>query len=208
MRKLVLALTLYLGLLPTAVLADDPPPPAADMSFAAPSITNDVPERAGVLSGTVEGDIEAVPPLLGVGKYRFYSFYYPGDNRTVMVDVDFLPGDPAAVHNAGFRVYGPTGGKVYATGAQTGKHPSYEATFASDEAGTYLLQISNANKKPIHYVASATGLPPQATLTPAPDAPPTAAPDQIQPAAPVDQPQPAASPAPTDSPAPRILIPG
>ena len=194
MRKLALALALSISLLPAVALADDTPAPQADMSFAAPPITNDVPERAVPLNGTVEGDIEAVPPLLGVGKYRFLSFYYAGDNSTVTMDVDFTPGDPAAVTNAGFKVYGPTAGKLYATGAQTGKHPSYEATFASGEAGTYLLQISNANLKPIHFAANATGLPPQPTpaATPAPTATPT-------PASPLE-------PAP-GQPAPRILVP-
>jgi hypothetical protein len=195
---LVLALVLSLSLLPTVALADDLPPPAADMSFAAPPITNDVPERAVVLNGVVEGDIAAVPPTLGLGKYAYVSFYYPGDNRTVTIGVDFLPGDPGAMKSAGFKVYGPTGGKLYATGAQTGKHPSFEATFTSGEAGTYLLQISNANLKPIHYVASATGLPPQPT--------PTATPEPAPPAPVLEPVQPGDTTSP-DSPAPRILIP-
>jgi hypothetical protein len=187
MRTLALLLVLALGLLPAAAFAEDTPAPQADMSFAAPPFTNDAPERAIPFNGAASGDLEAVPPTLGVGKYAFFSFYYPGDNSTVTIGVDFLPGDPSAVHNAGFKVYGPTNGKLYATGGQTGKHPSYEAAFASTEAGTYLLQVSNANLKPIHYEATATGLPAQPTPTPTPPAP--------------------AAPAPEDSAAPRILTP-
>src|SRR5579884_654376 len=129
-------------------------------------VPNDTPQTAVVLSGTVSGDIDAIPPNLGVAHQAFLKFQYPGDNSLVTVDVDLAPGDPSAAHNAGVLVYGPTNGKLYAKGGQTGKHPSYEAQFQSTEPGWYLVEIYNTNVVPLHYTATATGLPPQPTAVP------------------------------------------
>jgi hypothetical protein len=137
-------------------------------SLASANHPNDRPERAVVLSGTVSGNVDAVPPTLKVGKQAYLRFEYPGDNSKVMIQVDITPGDPGAAGNAGFHVYGPTNGKLYATGGQTGKRPSHEVELASAEAGTYLVEIFNANVNPIHYAASAIGLPPQVVPTMAP----------------------------------------
>jgi len=137
---------------------------------------NSTPQTAFVLSGTVSGDIDAAPPNLGAGRQVFYSFEYPGGSP-VTIDVEITPGDPASAPHAGFHVYGPTGGKLYAQGAQTGTHPSHEAQFSALEAGTYLLEIYNYNVTPIHYVATATGLPPQPTGPPEPTATPLSAGD-------------------------------
>jgi hypothetical protein len=178
-RRIVsaLAASALLALGPAAVEAEQP---------------NNTPRTAFALSGTVAGDIDAAPPNLGAGRQVFYSFEYPGGS-TVTIDVDITPGDPASAPHAGFHVYGPTGGKLYAQGAQTGTHPSHEAQLSSPEAGTYLLEIYNYNVTPIHYVAAATGLPPQPTGPPRPTAtplsagaigaPPAAAPAEIEPTA-------------------------
>ena len=137
---------------------------------------NNTPASAVVLSGTVAGDVEAAPPNLGAGRQAFLRFEYPGDGSTVTVDVDITPGDLVSASHAGFKVYGPTNGKLYGEGGQTGKHPSHEVQFSSTEAGTYLLQVFNYNVTPIHYEASATGLPAQVVPTPVAQLAPTATP--------------------------------
>jgi hypothetical protein len=126
---------------------------------------NNTPATAVVLSGTVSGDIAAAPPNLGSGREAFLTFQYPGDGSSVRVDVEITPGDLASASHAGFKIYGPTGGKQYAEGGQTGRHPSHEAEFSSTEAGTYLVEVFNYNVTPIHYQATATGLPPQPEAT-------------------------------------------
>ena len=122
---------------------------------------NDTPATAVVLAGTVAGDLPAAPPNLGAGRQAYLRFEYPGDDSSVTVSVDITPGDLVSASHAGVKVYGPTGGKLYAEGGQTGTHPSHEATFSSTEAGTYLVEVFNYNVTPVHYEATATGLPPQ-----------------------------------------------
>jgi len=150
--------------------------------------TNDDPSRAQPFGGAASGDLPGIPPTLGVGKFAFYSFEYPGDGSIVTISVDVTPGDPATAPHAGFAVYGPGNTKPYAQGAQTGKHPSHQALFSSTTPGTYLVQVFNYNVKPIHFESTATGLPPQPNApTPAPT--PTGG-------APAPTPEPAASPTP------------
>jgi hypothetical protein len=146
---------------------------------AAAANANDTPATAVVLSGTVSGDVAAAPPQLGSGRQAFLRFEYPGDGSRVALAVDITPGDPVSASHAGFNVYGPTAGRLYAEGGQTGQHPSHAVDLSSSEAGTYLIEVFNYNVTPIHYQASATGLPPQPVVAPdvgaAPAAQPTAA---------------------------------
>src|SRR5438046_691829 len=78
------------------------------LGAASADIPNDTPQTAVVLAGTVSGDVDPVPPTLGLGKQAFLRFEYPGDGSVVTIDVDISPGDPGAAGNEGFRVYGPT----------------------------------------------------------------------------------------------------
>ncbi len=152
--------------------------------------TNDDPSRALPFGGAASGDLPGIPPTLGLGKFAFYSFQYPGDGSTITFWVDVSPGDPATAPHAGFAIYGPGTTKPYAQGAQTGKHPSYEALFSSTTPGTYLIQVFNYNVTPIHFELTADGLPPQ------PNAPtPVPTPTGVEPAA-----TPAATPSPTPIP--------
>jgi hypothetical protein len=149
---------------------------------------NNDPSTAFPLYGPASGDIEAAPPMLAAGRFAFYTFVLPGDGAALTVEAEITPGDPISASRAGFKVYGPTGGKLYAEGAQTASHPSHQATFAAAEAGQYTLQVFNFNVTPIHYEVRVGGLPPQ------PGAPPE------QPTPPASQPTEMPRPAPTATP--------
>jgi hypothetical protein len=156
---------------------------------AAPALANhpnDDPSKALPFYGLVEGDVEAAPPMLRAGRFAFYTFVLPGDGAELTVEAEVTPGDTISASRAGFNVYGPTGGKLYAEGAQTATHPSHRATFTGSEAGQYTLQVFNFNVTPIHYQVRVLGLPLQ----------PGAPPDTPTPAA-TDQPAPPAEPSPS-----------
>jgi hypothetical protein len=164
--RLAAAVLLVLALALTTVLAW---PALAQES-------NDTPEHAAPLAGPVSGHVVAAPPILRAGRFVFYSFSHPGDGSTVTVEAEITPGDLVTADRAGFHVYGPTGGKLYAESAGTGGHPSHRASFAATEAGTYLVQVFNYNVTPIDFQLTVRGVPEVATPTPLPAAPPPAGP--------------------------------
>jgi hypothetical protein len=143
---------------------------------------NDDPSRAFRLNGPVSGEIEGAPPNLGAGRFAFYTFQVPAGGAALTVEADITPGDLVSASRAGFKVYGPTAGKLYAEGAQTSTHPSHRADVTATEAGTYALQIFNFNVTPVHYDVTVSGLPPQPEVLPtqeaasAPPSSPTATP--------------------------------
>src|SRR5262245_16026604 len=105
---------------------------------AAPSLAshpNDQPSTAFPLYGPVSGDVDGVPPRIGDARLAFYTFELPDGGAELTVEAEITPGDPVAADRAGFRVYGPTAGKLYAQAAQTASHPSHRATFVGAEAG-------------------------------------------------------------------------
>ncbi|HEY3078693.1 MAG TPA: hypothetical protein VGM69_02185 [Chloroflexota bacterium] len=133
--------------------------------------SNDTPERAIALTGPVSGNVPAAPPILRAGRFVFYRFDHPGDGSPVTVEAEITPGDIISADRAGFHVYGPRGGRLYAESAGTGGHPSHRSIFAPTEAGTYLVQIFNYNVTPIHYQLSVLGVATVAAPTPAPPGP-------------------------------------
>jgi hypothetical protein len=133
--------------------------------------SNDAPERAVALVGPVAGHVPAAPPILRAGRFVFYRFEHPGDGSTVTVEAEITPGDIVTADRAGFHVYGPRGGKLYAESAGTGGHPSHRASFAAAEPGAYLVQIFNYNVTPVDFQLSVRGVPDVATPTPLPPAP-------------------------------------
>jgi hypothetical protein len=138
---------------------------------------NDTPERAIQLVGPVAGRVPAAPPILRAGRFVFYRFDHSGDGSSVTVEAEITPGDIVTADRAGFHVYGPRNGRLYAastgTGesAGTGGRPSHRAVFAAEEAGTYLVQVFNYNVTPIQYQLAVRGVPAVATPTPLPPAP-------------------------------------
>jgi hypothetical protein len=138
--------------------------------------SNDTPEGAVPLAGPVSGHVPAAPVMLRAGRFVFYRFDHPGDGSTVTVEAEITPGDMVTADRAGFHVYGPRGGKLYAESARTAGHPSHRARFAADEPGTYLVQIFNYNVTPIEYRLAVLGVSSVATPTPLPPAPTPPAP--------------------------------
>ena len=129
--------------------------------FTAPVAANHPnadPELAEPMSGPVAGEIEGVPPMLGAGRFAYYRFELAA-GAELTVEAEITPGDPVSASRAGFKVYGPKAGRLYAEGAQTSTRPSHRATFTPDEAGTYLLQLYNFNVTPIRFEARVLGLP-------------------------------------------------
>jgi hypothetical protein len=167
----------YATLLLAALLA------LAAWPAAAQQVVNDTPERAHLLTGPVSGRVPAAPPNLGAGRMLFYRFDYPGDGSTVTLELEMRPGDIVTVDRAGARVYGPTGGKVYAESAGTGGHPSERATFSSTEAGSYTVQVFNYNVTAVEFDLRLLGLTTVATPTPLPPgatpSPPTPTPTPV-----------------------------
>lgn len=110
-------------------------------------------------AGLFEEFGEALPPehtgqtvfaarLVGRVGDRFarYQLEYPGDGSTYTINLHTRPADGAMLRNAGFRVYGPQAGKLYATGgAQPGLYPSVAANLSSREPGVYTIQVYNYN---------------------------------------------------------------
>jgi hypothetical protein len=111
------------------------------------------PARAVALTGTLTGQLPA-------GQFAYYKFAYPGGVVTT-VNLQVTPGDAAVLRNVGFKVYGPTPGKVYVTsGAQPGLVPNHSGDLVSAEPGLYLVQVYNADPRvPIGFTVWATGLP-------------------------------------------------
>jgi hypothetical protein len=139
---------------------------------------NDDASTALPLYGPVSGEIEAAPPMLRAGRFAFYTFELPGDGAELAVEAEITPGDPVSASRAGFKVYGPTAGKLYAEGAQTATHPSHRATFNGAEAGRYTLQVFNFNVTPIHYEVRVGGLPQQPGAPPPRPTPPASQPTE------------------------------
>jgi hypothetical protein len=163
------------------------PPPAA---APAPAATDNSQPRGAIQlqpDKIVNGGLEANSG----GKFAYYKFTYKGDQSTVTINLQIEPDDQKILENAGFKIYGPTPNKEYATGgAQKGLVPNVSGNLISADAGEYVVQVYNYNPQAaIGFALVATGLSeqPQTGAAPAP-APAAAAP---APAA-----QPAASPTP------------
>lgn len=76
------------------------------------------------------------------GALRFYALDYPGDGNDTVAKLTFFPCDPSIGQAVGFVIYDPTG-KVVAEGVPTEGKGEREATFSSDVAGRYLVQVYN-----------------------------------------------------------------
>jgi hypothetical protein len=112
----------------------------------------DSPAGQGVESGAGERPESALTldggEVLGrlEGEHAYLRFTAAaGQLRTVNVHASSLEG-------VGFRVYGPTQGRVYATGgAQPGLVPNLSADVAADQAGEYLVQLFKTGERPVDY---------------------------------------------------------
>lgn len=114
------------------------------------NVDNSTPEQAIAIERLPT--IGVLPPDDGT-KYQYFKFEYPGDDRGYEINIQAATDDPNVLSDVSFRVYGPTVGKVYArSGVQPGLTPNITADMPTAEAGTYLVQLSNANRDtPVEY---------------------------------------------------------
>ena len=88
------------------------------------------------------------------GAYAVYDLGYAGDGSEVTITMYFTPDNPATTGGAGFVVYGPSG--KLAEGRTTGRPTERRATFLSDVAGEYIIQVHNyIEGLTMHYSLSA-----------------------------------------------------
>jgi hypothetical protein len=132
---------------PTALPTQQPTP------VPTPAQADD-PAHAVSLTRDLRGQLEPG------GHFAYYSMPYPG-GVTLTVNLRVLPDDPTVLRNVGFRVYGPTPGKVYLTGGvQPGLTPNISGDLVSAEPGVYLIQVYNADPGTgVNYTIWATGVP-------------------------------------------------
>jgi hypothetical protein len=125
--------------------ADDQPVEAEQGQFGYSAIP-----LKGKKAGTLDGGSS--------GQFRYYSFR-AGANSTVGVDMQVSPDNGGVLQTAGFKLYGPTGGKVYLQGeARKGKTPNVTGDLWVTENGVYVLQVYNYSPNTtISYTLSTRG---------------------------------------------------
>jgi hypothetical protein len=139
---------------PTTEAGQPTPTPTVQPTPEPTPAQADDPERAVTLTRDLRGRLEPG------GHFAYYKLAYPG-GVTVTVNLRAIPDDAAVLRNVGFRVYGPTPGKVYLTsGAQPGLTPNVSGDLVSPEPGVYLIQVYNFDPSTtLHFTIWATGVP-------------------------------------------------
>jgi hypothetical protein len=145
---------------PTTAAGESTPIPTVQPTPEPTPAQADDPGRAVPLTRDLRGQLEPG------GHFAYYTVDYPG-GVAVTVNLRVVPDDPNVLRNVGFRVYGPTPGKVYLTsGAQPGLTPNVSGDLISPEPGVYLVQVYNYDPRTtVYFTAWATGVP--AHLAPA-----------------------------------------
>jgi sugar lactone lactonase YvrE len=118
-----------------AVLARKNPGVLA-LRVAAPQTSD--PDRPVALVGTLPGQLGASAS----GRFAYYRFSYPGDKSVYTINLKVRP--DAVIGQAGFRVYGPQVGNVYARGGGQSSLPAnVSANLVGIDRGEYLVQVYN-----------------------------------------------------------------
>jgi L-fuconolactonase len=101
-------------------------------------------------AGTIRGHLQPG------GNVATYPISYPGDKSVYTIGLQVSPDDAGVLRNAGFKVFGPQSGRVYASGgAQPGLRPNVAGNLISGDAGTYSIQVYNFDPTtPIDYELS------------------------------------------------------
>jgi hypothetical protein len=114
--------------------ATPPPPPEAPVTL---------PEAGAPVSGTLVGSL--------AGAFDTYDLPYPGDGSDVTVEATIAPDDPVLANAVGFNIYAPSG-RLIAESTTRSTPGQRQATFSSDDAGTYTIQIYNyTDGTPVSY---------------------------------------------------------
>jgi phospholipase C len=136
-------------------------PPLTERDAAANDMTNafdfgDGGPPAVLLQGYPGGHLAAR------GHYAYVQFSYPGDRSIDTIQLTVSP-DNGVLANAGFRVYGPQRGTVYAVGgAQSGLVPNVSADMSGVDRGDYVVQIYDEDPSiPISYELRILRKPPE-----------------------------------------------
>lgn len=101
------------------------------------------PTAASEVESPPELDLQIAGALVGsrAGSFAFYELDYDGDGSEVALKMTFTPDDPVIARGVGLVVYGPSG--EVARGQPTGRPGERELAFASDQPGSYLIQVFN-----------------------------------------------------------------
>lgn len=168
-------------------------PPGAPPAQGPVAQQASVPDQAVALTDTASGQLAAGTG----GHFAYYKLSYPG-GTVLTINANVAPSSTGVLRSAGFKVYGPTPGKIYArSGAQPGLVPNLSADLQSAEPGVYLIQVYNYHPTAsISFDIWTTGLPP---ATPTPTATPAPTQAAAAPAATGGAATPAATAAPSTS---------
>jgi hypothetical protein len=157
----------------TATVAAPESTPAADATVTATATPTPPPQTGPVQSDNPDRPVPLTRDLRAHlepgGTFAYYRIGYTGGTVTT-INMRVNPDDPVVLGNVGFRVYGPTPGKVYLTsGAQPGLTPNVSGDLVSAEPGVYLIQVYNYDPRtPVDLVIWATGVPPGVAPSAAP----------------------------------------
>jgi hypothetical protein len=120
---------------------------AATVETVAETETETEPNLAAGASGTVVGNAG--------GAYAIHTIPSDGDGDDVTVTMYFTPDDASYLRAFGFTVYAENGAVVARGSQPTGVLGTYQATFATKDAGTYTVQVYNyADNVPLYYTLS------------------------------------------------------
>ena len=105
-----------------------------------------LPETGPPTSGTLVGSLG--------GAFAFFEIPYPGDGSDVTVEATLAPDDPVLANAVGLNVFAPNG-RLIAEGTTRSTPGRRQATFSSDVAGTYTVQLYNyTDGTPVSYTVS------------------------------------------------------
>ena len=124
------------------------------------------PAAAVALTGRLQGSLAAAPAggwRGSIQHFAYYAFQYPGDERTVTVNMQVYPDDETILDQVGFVVYGPRTlqDPMFAYvegGVQPRQAPNVSANLISKDAGSYLVQVRNDARVPVYFTIWADGL--------------------------------------------------
>jgi len=136
-----LTTTIGYSIVATGISEHVPMPPTTPAP--APEAPVTLPEAGAPTSGTLVGSL--------AGAFDTYDLPYPGDGSSVTVQATVAPDDPVLANAVGFSIYAPDG-RLIAESTTRSTPGQRQATFASDLAGTYAVQVYNyTDGTPVSY---------------------------------------------------------
>ncbi len=136
--------TITYSIVASGITAAAPAPAATPPTSPPPPVV--LPETGAPTSGTLVGSL--------AGAFATFDIPYPGDESDVTVEATIAPDDPVLATAVGFNVYAPNG-RLIAESTTRSTPGRRQATFSSDVAGTYRIQLYNyTDGTPVSYTLS------------------------------------------------------